>query len=97
MTDSVLTPFSNRCDILAEIWVNYKGDPDFEDFLSYNDLGLPLAYAISVEIISATPKAEMFVNETFELLLSALGVADESYESLDDLLIASDSPTTEEG
>jgi hypothetical protein len=97
MTDSVLTPFSNRCDILAQIWVDYKGDPDFEDFISYNDLGLPLAYAIAVEIVSATPKAEMFVNETFELLLSALGVSDDGFESLDDLMIASNAPTPEEG
>lgn len=90
MSDSALTPFSNRCDILAEVWVNYKGDPDFEDFISYNDLGLPLAYAIAVDIVHSTPKAEMFVNETFDLLLSALGVEDTNFESLDDLLAASE-------
>lgn len=81
------TTFSNKCDILAELWVSYKGDPEFSDFMEYNDLGLPLAYAISSEIISAEPKSEMFVNETFELLLAALGKeTDEGYESLADLL-----------
>lgn len=86
MTDDTSTPFSNRCDILAEVWVNYKGEPDFEDFITYNDLGLPLAYAIAVDIIQSTPKAEMFVNETFDLLLTAMSVEDTGFESLDDLM-----------
>lgn len=90
MTENTLTPFSNRCDILAEVWVNYKGDPDFEDFISYNDLGLPLAYAIAVDIVHSTPKAEMFVNETFDLLLTAMEVEDIGFETMDDLLTASE-------
>ena len=86
MTDSTTTPFSNRCDILGELWVAYKGDPEFDDFIQYNDLGLPLAYAISTEIVTSTPKAEMFINETFELLLSGLEIKDEGFDSLDDVL-----------
>lgn len=80
------TTFEARCDILGELWVGYKGDPEFEDFISYNDLGLPLAYAISTEIVKSTPKAEMFINETFDLLLSGLGKEDEGFDSLDDLI-----------
>lgn len=81
------TSFANKCDILGELWVSYKNDPEFSDFMEYNDLGLPLAYAVSAEIIENSPKLEMFVNETFELLLAALGKeTDEGYESLADLL-----------
>lgn len=80
------TKFSSRCEILGDLWVAYKGDPEFEDFISYNDLGLPLAYAIATEIVTPTPKAEMFVNETFELLLSGLELSDEGFDSLDDIL-----------
>lgn len=86
MTDLPTTPFSNRCDILAELWVGYKGDPEFQDFIQYNDLGLPLAYAVSTDIVAATAKAEMFINETWELLLSGLEMKDEGFESLDDIL-----------
>jgi hypothetical protein len=89
MSETTSTPFSNRCSILGELWVTYKGDPQFSDFIEYNDLGLPLAYAIFTEIVTPTPKAEMFINETFDLLLTALDLADEDYDSLDDLLIAS--------
>lgn len=86
MTDSATTPFSNRCEILGELWVEYKGDSEFEDFITYNDLGLPLAYAIATDIVAPTAKAEMFINETWELLLSGLEMTDEGFESLDDIL-----------
>lgn len=86
MTDSTTTPFANRCDILSELWVAYKGDPEFEDFISYNDLGLPLAYAISTDIVKTSPKAEMFINETWEVFLSGLEINDEGFDSLDDIL-----------
>lgn len=57
-----------------------------EDFITYNDLGLPLAYAIDTEIIKSTPKAEMFINETWEVLLAGLNIQDDGFDSLDDLL-----------
>ncbi len=80
------TTFENKCAILAELWLNYKADEEFEDFIEYNDLGLPLAYAISSGIVERTQKADGFIEETFELLLASLDVEDEGFESLDDLL-----------
>ena len=80
------TKFKHKCDILADLWVAYKGDEEFEDFISYNDLGLPLAYAISTEIVEKTDKAKNFVNETFDVLLESLGLEDEGYTSLDDII-----------
>jgi hypothetical protein len=87
MTDKTETTFDSKCEILGELWISYKGDPEFSDFIEYNDLGLPLAYAITSGIVEATPKAIMFIDETFELLLSALEIKDEGFESLDELFI----------
>lgn len=81
------TTFQNKCDILSELWINYKTDPNFEDFISYNDLGLPLAYAIANGIVSATPMSEKFINETFLLLLNSLEVEDNGYVTLDDIFL----------
>ena len=89
MTDSATTPFSNRCSILAELWLEYKNDSDFSDFIEYNDLGLPLAYAISSDIVKVTDIAESFVNETWDLFLEVLGLQDEGFESMADIMIAS--------
>ena len=86
MSDSPTTPFSNKVSILADLWMNYRDDPEFVDFYEYNDLGLPLAYMLDSNIVESTPMAEAFVNETFALLLAGLEVEDENYQSLDDLL-----------
>ena len=80
------TTFSNRCDILAELWMNYRDTEDFQDFVDYNDLGLPLAYAISKEIVISTGNAEMMVDETWELLLGALDTEDTGFETLNEVL-----------
>ena len=80
------TSFGTRCEILSDLWLNYKADDEFKDFIQYNDLGLPLAYAISEGIVETTPPAENFINETFELLLAGLGIEDDGFDNLDEML-----------
>lgn len=80
------TQFDKRAEILAELWIRYKNDETFQDFIQYNDLGLPLAYALSSGIITQTPKLEAFVNETWEILLSATDMEDKGFSNLDEIL-----------
>jgi len=81
-----ITKFSTICSILSELWMNYKEDKDFKEFIEYNDLGLPLAFLIDSEIVESTDQAEQYVSETWNIFLSALGVEkDTGWESLDDL------------
>ena len=80
------TPYSNKLNILSELWLNYRSEEEFKDFFEYNDLGLPLAYAIDNAIVESTELSERFVNETFDILLAGLDVEDNGYDSLDDLL-----------
>lgn len=84
------TTYSNKAIILGELWLNYRDDEEFTDFIDYNDIGLPVAYAIANDIVISTPIAEQFINETFILLLNALGIDDVGFESLNDLFEASD-------
>ena len=82
------TTFSDKANILADLWLNYRDDEEFQDFINYNDLGLPLAYAFANNIIdTATPMLEQFINETFALLLSGLDIdKDYGFETLDGVL-----------
>jgi hypothetical protein len=80
------TPFKVRCQILAEVWVEYRKDEEFTDYIEYCDLGLPLAYLVLEGVVENTPIAEKYINESFDLLLSGLGVEDENFENLDELL-----------
>jgi hypothetical protein len=82
-----MTPFETKCSILADLWMDYRDNEDFVDFREYNDLGLPIAYAISNDIVKSLPMAEQFINETFDLLLAALEIPEDTgFETLDDLL-----------
>ena len=81
------TTSENKAVILADLWLGYKSDQNFEDFFAYNDLGLPLAYAISNGIVKATDTSNRFINETFSLLLASLEIEDEGYDGLDDIFL----------
>ncbi len=80
------TTEDNKAFILADLWMNFRDDEQFVDFVEYNDLGLPLAYAISNGIVKTTERSTDFIAETFALLLAGLGVEDTGFESLDDIL-----------
>lgn len=82
------TPFSKKCEILAELWMNYRDEDDFKDFIDYNDLGLPLAYAMQNDMIEKlSPVAETIIEETFDLLCAGLGVSSEvNWDNLDEML-----------
>ena len=78
--------FENKITILAELWMNYRDDEDLQDFVEYNDLGLPLAYFLTNEIVLPTSQSELYINETYDLFIASLQVEDRQWESLDELL-----------
>jgi hypothetical protein len=78
--------FENKVTILAELWMNYRDDEELQDFVEYNDLGLPLAYFLMNEIVLPTSQSELYINETYDLFIASLQVADKEWESLDELL-----------
>jgi hypothetical protein len=80
------TNFLNKTSILAELWMNYRDDEGLQDFVEYNDLGLPLAYFLYNELVLPTKQSEMYIEETFNLLVAALEVEDIGFESLDEML-----------
>ena len=86
------TTLDNKASILANLWLNYRQDPEFQDFVEYNDIGLPLSYVVSNGIVDTTDIADKFIGETFDLLLAGLDVddTDEGFESLDDVFEAAE-------
>jgi hypothetical protein len=78
-----------KARILADLWTEYRDDENFTEFIEYNDLGLPLAYALTNSIIESTPMVEQFVNEAFRLLVAGLEIEEAEYQNLSDMLDAS--------
>jgi hypothetical protein len=79
------TTFSNKVEILAELWSNYKDNDEFTDFIEYNDLGLPLAYLIKENLCTVTSQGESYIEETFDLLIESVSLDDTGFESLNDI------------
>lgn len=82
------TAFADKVEILSDLWMYHRSDEDFENLFEHADLGLPLAYAKSTDLIDAlTTRAVDLINETFDMLLGTLGIEEDTgYESLDELL-----------
>lgn len=83
------TTIENKAQILSELWQDYRNDENFTDFIEYNDLGLPLSYAVANGIADLNPLIEQFIDETFRLLLLGLEIKEDlGFEVLDDVLSA---------
>jgi hypothetical protein len=40
-----MTPFDTQCEILADLWLNYRTEDSVEPLFEYFDIGFPLAFA----------------------------------------------------
>jgi hypothetical protein len=87
MSESQSTTIENKVTILSELWLNYRADEDFADYIEYNDLGLPLAYLVDNGVVKMENEMSVnLINETWDLLLAGLGIEDTGFETLDNML-----------
>jgi hypothetical protein len=77
--------FSDKCGILGQFWFEYRDDDKLGEFISYNDVGLPLAWFIATGVVTPNPIAEDYVNETFDLFIAALNVSEDELGEVDNL------------
>lgn len=81
-----LTSFETICSILSELWSSYKDDPEFKDFVEYNDIGLPLAFLLDTNMVDASEQAKGYVIETWDIFLNALGLENDiEWKSLEQI------------
>ena len=87
MSDTPTNDFSKKCEILADLWLNHRDNEQLEDFIEYNDIGIPLGYAFSEELAKPTEIGMKYVNETYALLCEALEIPDDiDWDSLETML-----------
>ena len=81
-----VTTFEAMCSILGELWIDYKSDKYFKDFIEYNDIGLPIAFLVDNELFEPSKLAIQYVYETWEIFLAALEIKEDlGWESLEDV------------
>ena len=84
-----MTDFSDKVDILGELYANYSSDESFKDFIEFNDLGLPLAYLSREGLCEVSDDGERYISETWDLFIKSLGLDDTGFNDLDEVLQAS--------
>lgn len=80
------TGFDVKCEILADVWMEYRDDEGFQTLIDFADIGFPLAYMLENGIVQSNEIAEGFIHDTFDLLLRMLKVSDTGFETLAGLL-----------
>ena len=90
------TPFSNKCDILGALWLNYREEAETNEawkaFFDYNDVALPLSYFIADGIVNPSDDGEAMrlVDETWELFCQYIDIDQEAmYEDISAAFAAS--------
>jgi len=90
-----MTEFEIECQILSELWMNYRDVEAFEEFIEYNDIGLPLAHYVADGLIRKSALeavAITYISDTYNLLFEMLGIpVSHEHQTFEDLLAAVDS------
>lgn len=68
----ITAPFITQSAILSELWTTRRGDPDWSGFFSDNELGLPIAHAVSAGTIAVNIHAELLIRAAFDDLIEAV-------------------------
>jgi hypothetical protein len=82
-----------KCDIIEEFVREYflkdifVDDEEVQDFIEYNNLGIPLAQSVSYKLATPTEEGFQLIQETWQFLCSVFDVdSDGEYEDLDEFL-----------
>jgi len=77
-----------KAEIIIQFTEQFVDDERFEDFFSYNDLGIPLSVAVFNDLCELNDKGIITLDETFTMLLHDLGVleSDTEFEDLQQIL-----------
>ena len=78
-------PSADKAAILSQFWREFRDDEALQDFVEFNDMGLPLAFFVASGIVQESSMAETYIGETFDLFLIALEINEEEIDGLDNL------------
>ena len=75
-----------KAEILVQFTQDNFNDEVYEDFFDYNDLGIPIAIALTQDMVILTNKGEELIEETWKELCELFGAdPNGQYENVDDM------------
>ena len=83
----MIDEMNRKIAVLADLYLNYRDENKFKEFADYNDIGLPIAHLVHTGLCTMNKEAELYVEETYDLLIAAMGVEpDLNYQTIEDML-----------
>lgn len=83
----MINELNNKIAVLADLYLNYRDEEQFKEFADYNDIGLPIAHLVHTGLCTMNKSGEIYVEETYDLLVTAMGVdPEESYVTIEDMV-----------
>ena len=89
----MINQLNNKIAVLADLYLNYRDEEQFKEFADYNDIGLPIAHLVHTGLCTMNKSGEIYVEETYDLLVTAMGVdPEESYVTIEDMVQSIETP-----
>jgi hypothetical protein len=77
---------TTRAKLIAEFAYENINEPLASDFFDYNDLGVPLAIALSNDLCSITDKGVVVIEETYNNVCDEMEVPNDiDYDDINDM------------
>ena len=75
--------FDEKSGVISSLWIEFRKDEDFAAFMSYNDLGCPLAYMYQQKLITAlSDQGIEMITETFNNFMDLMDVTEEDVDAV---------------
>lgn len=70
------TNFSNKCEILGSLYMWYKDTDNetWQEFFTWADLGLPLAYLAWQDLATAKPEGKEIIEDTWNVFCEMIAI-----------------------
>jgi hypothetical protein len=81
-----MTPFDKQCEILSDLWLNYRNEESVQPLFEYFDMGFPMAFAHNQGIVKLEPVAIEMISQCWDGVLESLDhEEDTGFDSLGEL------------
>lgn len=77
--------YKGMAKVLSEFISDEFENEDFDEFFSYNDLGIPLSVCVNQDICTLNDEGQKILEETYNYLCDLLAVERKIYDSYSDL------------
>ncbi len=79
----MITPFSNKCAILAQALADWEGDEKWKPVFAKYNLGYYFSFGVAYNLITVSDEGKTYIEDAWNNLCDTLGV--DSYGDYDNL------------